>query len=109
MTFHKLYLEARVLSLEGLALGLLLVMGDPQAPRTSPLGFTIPVIRRRRHTFRQTRRMAHLASLFIRGSLTDKADGGGEDESSLLPSLDCARRVRATITDALDVVQDRRL
>lgn len=53
--------------------------------------------------------MPDFAPLFIRGSLTDEADGGGEDAGSLLPSLNCARRVRSTITDALDVVQDGRL
>ena len=69
-----------------------------------PLRLTIPIVRRRLHTLRQTRRMPHL--LLVTSRLLHEADRRREDAPSLLSRLDSARGERPAVTHALDMEEN---
>lgn len=78
-----------------------------KGPCTCPLRFTVPFLKRRLSTLRQTRSMANL--LPPTAVHADEADSGGKDAVALLPRLNGARGKGAAVADALNVVQNRRL
>lgn len=50
--------------------------------------------------------MADLPSLLLRRCLTHETDGGGKDARALLPRLDRACRVRASVAYTLNMVEN---